>query len=151
MSDLPRPDEIVRRAGMLRFEHYTKQGTEPLPWEQLTDAQKAPWIVASARAAETRAYCAPCGHVDTRHDPWNGCRALDKFGHVCGCPSFEFDASTDDERPLLAQRLFVAMVEARNIDAQKYGEFQCEPIRPEHAWAELNSVVGRPPRTGGAS
>lgn len=46
-----------------------------------------------------------------------------------------------DERVLLAQRLFVAMTEARNIDGQKYGEFQYEPIRPEHAWAELSAVA----------
>lgn len=46
----------------------------------------------------------------------------------------------DEEQVLLAQRLFVAMVEARNIDGLKYGEFPYEPIRPEHAWAELNAV-----------
>ena len=53
--------------------------------------------------------------------------------------------TVDDERVFLAQRLFVAMVEARNIDGQKYGEFQCEPIRPDHAWTELKAVAAEAP------
>jgi hypothetical protein len=46
-----------------------------------------------------------------------------------------------DERTLLAQRLYVAMVEQRNLEAQRYGEFQTAPIEPREATALLNEVA----------
>jgi hypothetical protein len=65
----------------------------------------------------------------------------------CQCPGVVPSRVGDStDRTLLAQRLFVAMVEARNIDAEKLGEFTYEPIRPEHAWAELHAVAAEATR-----
>jgi hypothetical protein len=56
-----------------------------------------------------------------------------RTGCLCPVPS--------DERVLLAQRLYVALVEARNLDCQRYGEFQTAPIEPGDAWWRLNAVA----------
>lgn len=74
------------------------------------------------------------------HNPWDASCSRNGFGEpsregarclVC-FPARPPVGDTTDERVLLAQRLFVAMVEARNIEGQKYGE---------HAWAELFAVA----------
>ncbi len=48
LSTPKRPDEIVRKAAMLRWAHYIEQDAEPLPWPTLTDAQKLPWLLKAA-------------------------------------------------------------------------------------------------------
>lgn len=40
-----RPDHVVDLAALMRRTHYAKLGAKALPWEQLTDAQKVPWIL----------------------------------------------------------------------------------------------------------
>ena len=47
----------------------------------------------------------------------------------------------DDERVVLAQRLFVAMVEERNLNAQRYGEFVTGPVEPQEPWRLLDEVA----------
>lgn len=47
------PTTVVRRAARMRFERYHGMGAKPLPWSNLTDAQKVPWILrAAANGAE---------------------------------------------------------------------------------------------------
>ena len=45
------------------------------------------------------------------------------------------------EQQQLAQRLYVALVEERNLMAQQYGEFPYEPVKPMDAWKLLEDVA----------
>lgn len=47
------------------------------------------------------------------------------------------------EQVQLAQRLFVALVEERNLMAQQYGEFPYEPVKPMDAWNMLRDVANQ--------
>lgn len=47
-----RPDEVVRRAAAMRFQHYRRQGVlNQSRWEQLTDAQKLPWLLRASEGS----------------------------------------------------------------------------------------------------
>lgn len=53
------------------------------------------------------------------------------------------EAKPSPEQVQLAQRLYVAMVEERNLMAQQYGEFPYEPIKPIEAWNILRDVANQ--------
>lgn len=59
--------DTVDRAREMRWEHYASLGAAPLHWEQLTDAQKLPWLLKAA----TEGGMSDCGHPNhggTDHD-----------------------------------------------------------------------------------
>lgn len=48
------PLDVVRAAAAdMRRKHYVGLGAKPLQWDQLTDAQKIPWIMAAICTAGT--------------------------------------------------------------------------------------------------